>query len=52
MSAIGRHHVKWSEPGAERQKMHVFSQMWKIDARDKQIHKNKHGHIQTHAAWL
>jgi hypothetical protein len=27
---------------------HVFFHTWKIDPKDEHIHKNKHGHIQTH----
>jgi hypothetical protein len=34
--------------GSERQRLHVFSQMWKIDPKDKYIHKTKHDHIQTY----
>jgi hypothetical protein len=28
--------------------LHVFSRMWKIDSKDKHIHKIKHGYVQTH----
>jgi hypothetical protein len=33
---------------AQKDKVHVFSHMWKIDPKDKRIHKNKHDHIRTH----
>jgi hypothetical protein len=52
MDAIGGHHVKWSKPGSENQRPHVFSHMWKIDPKDKQIHKNKHDNIQTHKEYI
>jgi hypothetical protein len=32
----------------QKNRSHVFSHMWKIDPKDKHIHKNKHDHIQTH----
>jgi hypothetical protein len=48
MNAIGGHHVKWSKPGSERKRPHVFSHTWKVDPKDKHIHKNKHDHTQTH----
>jgi hypothetical protein len=48
MDAIGGHHVKQSKPGAERQRPHIFSLMWKIDPEDKHVYKNKHDQIQTH----
>jgi hypothetical protein len=31
-----------------KQRPHVFSSMWKINPKDKHIHKNKHDHIQTY----
>jgi hypothetical protein len=31
----------------QKEKSHVFTHMWKIDPKDKHIHKNKHDHIQT-----
>jgi hypothetical protein len=31
--------VKRSKPGSERQSLHVFPHMWKIDPKDKHIHK-------------
>jgi hypothetical protein len=34
-----------SKPGSERQSLHVFSHMWKIDPKDKCIYKKKHIHI-------
>jgi hypothetical protein len=40
--------VKWSKPGSETQRPHVFSHTWKIDSKDKHIHKNNHDHVQTH----
>jgi hypothetical protein len=46
MDTIGGH-VKWSKPGSEKQRLHVFLHMWKIDPKDKHIHKNEHEHIQT-----
>jgi hypothetical protein len=34
---------------AQKGKGHIFfSHMWKIDPKDKHIHKNKHDHLQTH----
>jgi hypothetical protein len=47
MDAIGGHDVKWSKPGSETQKSHIFSHMWKTDPKIN-IHKNKHDHIQTY----
>jgi hypothetical protein len=35
------------EVGSETQKLHVFPQMWKMDPKDKHIHKNKQYHMQT-----
>jgi hypothetical protein len=34
-----RSHVKWSKPGLEGQRLHVYSYMWKLDLKDKCIHK-------------
>jgi hypothetical protein len=48
MDVIGGHHHKYSTPGSERQRPHVFSHTWKIDPKDKHTHRNKHGHIETH----
>jgi hypothetical protein len=45
---MGGHHIKWSKPGSERQKLRIFSHTWKIDPKDKHIHKHKHDYIQTH----
>jgi hypothetical protein len=39
MNAIGGHRVKCSKPGSERQRPQVFSHLWKIDPKDKHIHK-------------
>jgi hypothetical protein len=36
------------KPSSEKQRPHIFCQMWKIDSKDKHIHKNKHDHIQTY----
>jgi hypothetical protein len=36
-----------SKPGSERQRLHVFSHMRKIDPKNKHIHKTKHDHIPT-----
>jgi hypothetical protein len=47
MDTTGGHNVKWSKPGSETQRPHVFSNIWKIDPKDKHIHKNKHDHTQT-----
>jgi hypothetical protein len=47
MDGIGGYHVKWSKP-VSKNKGHLFSQTWKIDPKDKHIHKNKYDHIQTH----
>jgi hypothetical protein len=43
MDATGGHDVKLNKPGPERQRPHVFSDMWKIDPKDK--HKNTHGQV-------
>jgi hypothetical protein len=32
-------HVKQSKPGSERQRSHAFSQMWKLDLKNKCINK-------------
>jgi hypothetical protein len=48
MDVIGGHHVKWSKPGSDRQRPHVFCCMWKIDPKDKHIHNNRHDHTQTY----
>jgi hypothetical protein len=45
MNRTGDYHVKQSKPGSERQSMPVFFHMWKIDTKDKFIHRNKHDHI-------
>jgi hypothetical protein len=29
-------------------RLHVSSHMWKIDPKDKHIHKNKYDHMQVH----
>jgi hypothetical protein len=47
MDAIGGH-VKLSKASSGRQRPHVFSHTWKIDTKDKYIHKNKHDHVQTY----
>jgi hypothetical protein len=31
MNTIGGHHVKWSKPGSDRQRILVFSHMWEVD---------------------
>jgi hypothetical protein len=31
--------IMLSEPDSERQILHVFSHMWKIDLKDKHMHK-------------
>jgi hypothetical protein len=41
-------HVMWSKPGSETQRSHVFFHMWKIEPKDKHIHKTKHDYIQTY----
>jgi hypothetical protein len=46
MDATGDYHVNRSKLGSERQKSHVFSHMWKIDPKDKCIHKYKHDHLE------
>jgi hypothetical protein len=48
MDAIGGHNVKCNKPGSERQRPHASFHMWKINAKDKHIHKNKHNYIQAH----
>jgi hypothetical protein len=30
MDGTGEHHLKWSQPGSEKQKPHVLSHMWNI----------------------
>jgi hypothetical protein len=35
------HHVKWSKPGSERQRPHEFCHTWKIEPKDKHIHKKQ-----------
>jgi hypothetical protein len=40
--------IMLSKSGSERQRPHVFFHMWKIDQKDKHVHKNMHEHIQTH----
>jgi hypothetical protein len=41
-------HVKLSKPGSERQRLNVFSHMYRIDSKDKLVHKYKHDHINIH----
>jgi hypothetical protein len=42
-------HIMVSEVSqAQKDKGHIFFHKWKIDPKDKNIHKNKHDHIQTH----
>jgi hypothetical protein len=36
------------KPGSGTQRLHVFSHMWKIDPKDRNVHKNKHDQTQTH----
>jgi hypothetical protein len=48
MHAAGGYHVKCSKSDSERQRPNVFSHMWKTDAKDKHIHKNKEANIQTY----
>jgi hypothetical protein len=48
MDAIGGYHVKSCKLGSERQRLHVLSQKWKIDPKEKHIYKNKHDNVQTH----
>jgi hypothetical protein len=45
MNGIGDIKLKQSKPGSESQKLHVFYGIWKIDTKDKCIHKNKHDHM-------
>jgi hypothetical protein len=45
MDGTGDHHVKQSKPGLERQRLHVFFHIWKIDPKDKHIHNYKHDHM-------
>jgi hypothetical protein len=40
--------IMLSKPGSERQRLHVFSHMWKTDPKDKHMHKKTHDHIQTY----
>jgi hypothetical protein len=44
----GDHHIKLSTPGLEGQRSHVFPHMWRLDLKDKGIHKYIHDHIYTH----
>jgi hypothetical protein len=44
MDGTGDYHIKQNKPGLERQKLHVFSHMWKMDSKDKCVHKCKHDH--------
>jgi hypothetical protein len=44
MDGPGDHDVKQSKPDSERQRLHVFSHMWKIGLKGKCIHKYKHDH--------
>jgi hypothetical protein len=39
--------IMLNKPGSERQRPHAFSHMWKIDPKDKCMHKNKFDHEQT-----
>jgi hypothetical protein len=48
MDETGGHHVKLSKSGLERQRPNVFSHIWKIEPKDKHIHKNMHDHLQTY----
>jgi hypothetical protein len=34
--------VEPSKSGSERQRLHVFSLMWKIDPKDKHVYNNKY----------
>jgi hypothetical protein len=43
MNGTGDHHVKLSKPSAERQSSHVFSHMWKLDLKEKQVMKENDG---------
>jgi hypothetical protein len=38
---IGGHNVKLSNSGSGKQRLHVFSHMWKIEPKDKCIHKTQ-----------
>jgi hypothetical protein len=40
--------VMLSKPGSERQRSNVLSQKWKIDPKNKCIHKYKHDHIDVY----
>jgi hypothetical protein len=39
--------IMLSKPGSETQRPRVFSHIWKLDLKDKHIHKNRHDQIQT-----
>jgi hypothetical protein len=39
MDATGGHQVKQSKPDSERQRPRIFSCSWKIDPKDKYLHK-------------
>jgi hypothetical protein len=45
MDGTRDHQIKQSKPGSERQRLRGFYHMWKIDPKDKCIHKYKHDHI-------
>jgi hypothetical protein len=45
MDGTEAHHIKPSKPSSERQRSHVFFHMWKLDLKDKHIHKYIHDHI-------
>jgi hypothetical protein len=45
MNETEGYHVKQSKPTSERQRSHIFSHMWKMDPKDKCIHKYKHDQI-------
>jgi hypothetical protein len=44
MDGTGEHHVKWSYPGPESQRLHVFSTMWTTDLVQIQTILLKTGH--------
>jgi hypothetical protein len=48
MDATGGHHVKWSKPGSEGQRPHVFSHTWKIDPKDKSAQKQAWSHTNSY----
>jgi hypothetical protein len=45
MDGTGDHQVTQSKPGSERQSSHISSHMWKLNLKDKYIHKYIRDHM-------